>query len=485
MLGMYVHTHWGYNHPYSARTWTLADWQGYLEGLTGLGYDFLMIWPLLDSMPPAPTASDRAFLSLLGEVIDLAQQRYGLRVAVIVCPNTIGNEHAAHYTYRARPYFACERKVDPGDRAAVAAFLAGRRAQLQPLAGADALAIIDSDPGGYVGSTNDQFVDLMRGQIDVYREFHPSAELLYWMFIGWENYNRFWAQAQGWQPGRPTPRIGLDPAVFAETLDLMGERIPEPWGAFFCRPEHVPYLSRPDMAAKTMAFPYGLIEGEPTFPLTDYDPARIERGLSTELVARCQRGALANCQTHCLQLPHTYLYAHCAQGGTLATADLAGFAERLLPGAGELIAEGWRALVSEQPPVQRAAADRLEAHAGQAHRPGPLCGLLFGDADRFLVDLAMNLRVRADLLELGVAVERGRGIASAARAVLGTLRPYQQRTGYVDAYGGALYNRLNRVLENLDPAIDAVLDQFHNWSDPSVRHGILPRLLDALAGYAG
>jgi len=27
ILGMYVHQHWPYNHPYAARTWTLADWR--------------------------------------------------------------------------------------------------------------------------------------------------------------------------------------------------------------------------------------------------------------------------------------------------------------------------------------------------------------------------------------------------------------------------------------------------------------------------
>ena len=36
MLGMYVHTHWSYRHPYAARTWTEADWAGYLRALREL-----------------------------------------------------------------------------------------------------------------------------------------------------------------------------------------------------------------------------------------------------------------------------------------------------------------------------------------------------------------------------------------------------------------------------------------------------------------
>src|SRR2546423_1870960 len=29
MVGMYIHQHWPYNHPYCARTWTVEDWRGY------------------------------------------------------------------------------------------------------------------------------------------------------------------------------------------------------------------------------------------------------------------------------------------------------------------------------------------------------------------------------------------------------------------------------------------------------------------------
>ena len=30
ILGMYIHQHWAYNQPYSARTWSLDDWKAYL-----------------------------------------------------------------------------------------------------------------------------------------------------------------------------------------------------------------------------------------------------------------------------------------------------------------------------------------------------------------------------------------------------------------------------------------------------------------------
>ena len=80
MLGMYIHTHWGYSHPYAARSWSLEDWCGYLAALKELGYDLVMFWPLLDSMPLQPTPSDQGFLARTAKVIDMAHRQFGMQV---------------------------------------------------------------------------------------------------------------------------------------------------------------------------------------------------------------------------------------------------------------------------------------------------------------------------------------------------------------------------------------------------------------------
>ena len=233
-----------------------------------------------------------------------------------------------------------------------------------------------------------------------------------------------------------------------------------------------------------MAFPYGLVEGEPTFPLTNWDVESLERGFASRLVRLSRRGVMANAQTHCLQLAHIFLFAHLARGGTRNTMHLDGFAERLIPGAGAAIARAWSALASEDPERQWDAAERLKEEARRAHPRGELAGLLFGDPDRFLIDLAMNLHVRARLTEFGAAVQSGQDAGPALRRLLEQLRPYQRRIGFVDAYGGPLEARLNRPLAQLgEPLIDEVLAQFHDWQNPSVRNGLLERLLAALEAF--
>jgi hypothetical protein len=479
MLGMYVHTHWAYHHPYAARTWTEEDWRGYLEGLAALGYDMVMIWPQLECMASPPNASDRAFLEKLGGVIRFAHDRLGMKVFITAGVNIVGNENAARYALEERPYFVCERKIDPRDAAAVRALVAERRRQFEAIRDADAVVFIDSDPGGYIGSTNAEFVALIQAQLGALRDLNPRLELVYWMWVGWENYNRFWATAARWQPGDPEPAISWDAACFADTLTRMREQVPEPWSVLASAPGHFESTDDLGLGAKRLFNPYGSIEGEPTFPLTNVFPEALAEVIGSDAAGRCPRGIMANAQTHVLQLPNTYLFAHFARGGTHANADLAGFADRLVPGRGRSLAEAWGALAGREPSAQRVAAAAIRTAVGQPHRPAPLGGLLFGDPDRFLTDLAANLDLRAALSEFGATPE-----ASTLRKVLQCLYPYQQRLGFVDAYMGPLAEELNKPLARLgDAAIDGVLQQFQNWRNPSVRNGVLPRLLAAVEDY--
>ena len=62
IIGMYIHQHWPYNHPYAARTWTVQDYRGYATGLKQLGFNTLMIWPILETMPDPLTPSDESNL---------------------------------------------------------------------------------------------------------------------------------------------------------------------------------------------------------------------------------------------------------------------------------------------------------------------------------------------------------------------------------------------------------------------------------------
>ena len=193
---------------------------------------------------------------------------------------------------------------------------------------------------------------------------------------------------------------------------------------------------------------------------------------------------MANAQTHCLQLPHTYVFAHLARGGSLDNLDLAGFAEEVLPGAGQVIARAWACLQAGPLEEQEAAALAVRGlmdHGQAQFLRGRLSGLLFGSAGRFLEDLAMNLEIQAGFLKLRASVHSGQGIPRATRAALSSLEAFQAHTGFADACFGLIEPGFFEPLRSLgDPLMEPVFALFNDWRSPAVRNGLLRRLFQAV-----
>jgi len=485
-LGMYVHMHWGYHHPYAARTWTIGDWRSYATGLSRLGYNLVMIWPLTESMPDPPTTSDLAHLEKLHAVIDMLHAEFGMTALITFGANTVGNEHAAAYTFEERPFFKTDLRLNPGDPAAVDRLLRIRRSLYRHLANADGMVVIDSDPGGYVGSTNREFAALLQRHMDMLDELNPSAMLYYWLWVGWESYNRFWEQAE--KTG--TAEIRSEMSDWETVLDDLLAHPDDRWRLLVCWPQHRDLAARRGVDDRVIYFPYGLVEGEPTFPLTNCDPSGLAKGIGGYPWGRPYLGCMANAQTHTAQLPHTYLFAHFARGGTQETADLRSFAADLVPGMDELLVDAWTTLQRGLPARARdiaaaMAAERERLTAAGKLLTGPLSGLLMGEPGRFLCDLEMQLAFYADMKDFVDAREQGLDGKPEARALVASWRAWMFRTGFVDAYGGPVERILHPTLRALrDPAIERVLAKFDDWHNPAVRNGVVPRLISALAGYA-
>lgn len=480
-LGMYVHTHWAYGHPYAARTWTFDNWRSYATALSKLEYNLIMIWPLLETVPDPPTPSDVAQLELLGRVTSMLQDELGMEVIFTLGPNTVGNEKATRYTWQERPFFECDTRLDPADPAQMDRLMRIRRELLKPIAHADGFAVIDSDPGGYIGSTNEEFADILERHIEMLRDMNPKSVLHYWMWVGWESYNRFWQRAEE----AAEVSFASDERDWEVVVSRMMTWPEDSWRVFSCNPGHQAVLERLGVAHKALFLPYGLVEGEPSFPHTNCFPQDMERSLSTYRATSSYTGCMANCQTHALQQPNTYLFSHLARGGTIDSVDLAGFAENLIPGLSRILADSWTALNSEDASQARDLAQELDSLALRNPPPGPCSGLLLVMPQTYLQSLAMQLRLAADLEDFVRAVESGSEWKPALGALAESMGAWSLRTGFVDAYCGQLEMWLHPSLRRLsDPQIDAVLDDFENWRNPAVRHGIVPRLLKAMAACA-
>lgn len=414
LVGMYIHQHWPYNYPYAARTWRVEDYRGYCGGLKALGYNAVMIWPVLETMPSPLTRSDRATLKKIAAVIDMLHSELGMRVYIALCPNVgVNDQEARKAPFEKRHFFYCDTRVNPGDPKALDQLIERRRELFRPLAKVDGVDIIDSDPGGYPGSTNEEFVNLLMAHRKMFDSLRPGIELVYWNHVGWPAYGR-WYQTGKFNFGTE--------AEFVEALTLLKHHDPKPWGIA----NGLTYAEKVGVADKVIAYNYGRIEGEPSLPMTRFDVAgACEAGKS-----KGPRGVMGNAQTHCVQLPNTFAFARGATGKPIAREDFVRFAEDLIPGQGELIVQGWESLDSEYTAAMRVAADRLDQLPSSRLKAGPLKGLLFNNPRRFVADLVCMLRLKAAFLDYVAASESGTGVKLTLEEFTDALDAWQERTGY-------------------------------------------------------
>ncbi|MHB1459248.1 MAG: hypothetical protein ACYC0V_20250 [Armatimonadota bacterium] len=348
IIGMYIHQHWPYNHPYAARTWTLKDWRGYTDGLKKLGYNTLLIWPMLETMPNPLTQSDCANIEKICKVIDMAHNEFGMKVHIIVCPNVMADDAiASQSSFEKRHFFYCDTRVNPGDPIAMKQMMDWRKKLLQPLSNADGFVIIDSDPGGYPGSNNQEFINLLGEHRNLLDNLRSGIELTYWMHMGWPGYCRFYE----------TGNLSIStPEEFEDVLTRLRTLNPEPWGLA----NGLRYAEKLGLESRVVSYNYGAIEGEPSFPMTNFG------GMSAYNAGKdtTPKGVIGNSQTHCVQLPNTFAFARGAQRLSITDADYIQFANDLLPGNGKLIVDGWKALAGSNSTAMRSIAVSIDSLSG-------------------------------------------------------------------------------------------------------------------------
>jgi len=280
----------------------------------------------------------------------------------------------------------------------------------------------------------------------MFNRIRPGIELLYWMHAGWEGYGRYHATGKfAWG----TREEAEDLLAKLKKVDL------EPW-AISVHSLHPPpnddfnVAKKLGLASRAVSFNYGAIEGEPTFPMTNF-------GSDTVFLAgraAAPLGVVGNAQTHCLQLPNTFCFARGNKGQLVAEPDYVKFGEDLIPGQGRLIVDAWKTVVGEDPIAMRAVADQLNGVASKKLSPGPFKGLLFGSPQRFLNDLVLQLRFNAAMLECAGASTK-RVDAAKFRAFVAAAEAWQTTHGYQTVWR---LPRLQGVFEKLNsPVINKLM----------------------------
>lgn len=455
LRGMYAHLHWSYERPYALRSWTLKDWRDYVDLLSHFGANLLQIWPMLSLMPDPLNEGDEAYLRMLSEVIDYAHEARGMQVWVGECANNLAaTDHGQPISQR--QYFGTERLVDPGTPEGMAEIVAARRNLYRLLSNADGYWIIDSDPGQWAGSPSSEFVEIVVQNQRLAHEFNPGARIAYWMHVGWGT--------------------GAQEENYRDTLAGLAERLDEPWSILLgAMPRHLDAAKEVGVADRAVFFPYGVVEGEPSNPLTLFDFDVITDYLRQGIAAGMTRG-MAQAQTPIVQLPKIWYMLRALWDPSLLDQSPTFVFDELAPllyrDSGSIVAEAWRAMYDGDAEAlnQSRHALRKAVDEGLGH-PGEVGRCLFGDPGIVARDLLALIEIKAEGAAFREAVFADRAVAVVQEHFQNYLRAalrWADRHGYVPMGGTKfVYGAY------LQPAAEG-------WAEYLKRHGVMhtfPELL--------
>ena len=422
LRGMYAHLHWQYNHPYALRSWSLDDWKRYVDFLAYMKINLFQIWTMAALCPNPLSVGDEAYLAKYHAIVEYARE-WGMEVWPGECANNVA-ESDFGVPIEQREYFQAEVLKNPADPDHFGDIMDNRGNMYRLVNNGDGYWIIDSDPGNWRGSPASELADIFAGNrelIDCHA--NPAAKLVYWMWQGW---------------GTGTPQEN-----WRRVIEGLSEKVHEPWWLTPCNDQHLALVSEMGYLGKSVFFPYGVIEPEPSNPFTHVKFAELAVTLSLALRYPGLAGIMGNAQTPFAQLPNILYFAECAwdpQTSEMSDGDiLRRLGQFLFPQIADQLAEGWLALSREGSDQAFAIGRTLESI--EIGMPGPGGRFL---PETVVRDLALLLRIH------GFAEKVREEDSDSVFGYLSGVLEWQARTGFhgcrvngVDFSGGGtlLYGR--------------------------------------------
>jgi hypothetical protein len=426
LRGMYAHQHWQYKYPYALRSWKLEDWKRYIDILAQFRVNLFQIWTMVGIIPDPPSPEDWEYLKKYDEIIRYAREERGMvQVWPGECANNIATS-AHHMPIENREYFVVEELRDPGEPKQFREIMANRANMYEATPRGDGYWIIDADPGKWVGSPPSEFVDLFIGNrklIEQYNKKPEQTKLIYWMWWGWGV--EFAARSE---------------KNIREAVKDLEQRLKGPFWNTVSNETHLKIASDFNRIDRSVYFPYGAIEGEPSFPLTKISFDLIKERF--RLIAGYPEiaGVMGNAQTPLVQFPNIHFFSALCwnpeNANRPAKEALLDLSRRIYPDSAEMIAEGWYQLSLNEPASCRSSAEALERQLAQKRlgRPGVVGKYLFPNGETLIQDLIPTLRMHAFALDalrqLGNAPPEPSSLAEAISGYLSQGAILQQNNGF-------------------------------------------------------
>ncbi len=349
---------WAFNYPYSFRGWKEEDWKGYIDILSYQNVNLFYLWPFMEIMPVPLSKEDQAYLDECNRVVEYAQKNHGMEVWIMQCTNRVANSRLGVADPRVRPYWRPEQKdLNPGDPKDYQAIMDSREALYKGIPSADGVCNIDSDPGEWPGSPISDYVKVLSGcraMLDKYNVHGKDTKIISWMWTGWGTDQKHWFDRHQQQLAIQALKKGL----------------PEPWELVAGQNSFLPICREENVLEKTILLQYGLIEGEPAYPMTDIRMNGMRDAFGRYIVKYPQiAGVMGNLQTPLLRFPEMFFFTTNIWDPGYRTHKneevLRDVAALLYPEHAKAIADGFLALQNTDLTQTQAAIDELEPLVAQ------------------------------------------------------------------------------------------------------------------------
>lgn len=424
---------WPFNYPHSFRRWTERDWQNYLDVLASQGVNLFYFWPFMEIMPVPLSPEDKAYLAECRRIIDYAQTRHGMEVWIMQCTNRVAKDNCGVADPKARPYWRpSQQDLKPSDPKDFAAILASREVLYRALDNTDGVCNIDSDPGFCDECPIDDYVKVLkacRSLLDQYNQHGKQAKLMAWMWMGW---------------GRNFKTM-FNLADQERTILALNEALGDAWDAVPGTFDYLALCRKHNLLSRSSLLPYGLIESEPSYPMTNVGSVNIRKVMNEDFTRNLDMpGAIGNVQTPLLQLPHIHYFMNCLWNldyrQTPEKDSLLELGRLLYPDHAQLIADCYLALKSREASEITPLADKLDdiTRTNRLGRLGVIGRKLFPDHRVVAQAIVLQLRLRAGQERLFSALTPETSRAECTAMLLSCLDAYlawDQVHGWHDFWG--------------------------------------------------
>ena len=277
--------------------------------LKKMGYDSVMVWPLLEAIPMPLSPSDASELQAYRLILQDGRDA-GLRIYMSQCANLTTPPSLASVPWRLRNPYPVFRTINFSNSIDTTNYLAHRRELLTILNNADGYVTIDGDPGGYAGAAPQDFVNVFLNDFASITQggTNPAQQqVIPWIWTGW-------GQKGPWA-------APIEPFVRAE-LDLLTAQLPRNWAVMPGRLEEGNGCGRTNMGltqtykleSRSTLMLYDAIEPEPSPPSPNLKFADIRSFLRDEAdLYRAGAGVMGNVQTPLMKLPSIYFFGRAAK----------------------------------------------------------------------------------------------------------------------------------------------------------------------------